>query len=89
MRPLCATVLRRCAFAGSPPALERRRIAAPGLRTRHLALSLARLEEAWDRFPIEVYERQWLQTVPVLARLNALNRGDARVRGISGGAFEG
>jgi hypothetical protein len=68
-----ATVLRRCTFAGSPPALERRRIAAPGLRTRHLALRLALLEEAWDGFPIEVYE----------------NRGDARVRGISGGAFEG
>src|SRR4051794_41101443 len=26
-------VLRRCAFAGSPPALERRRIAAPRFRT--------------------------------------------------------
>ena len=35
MRLLRAPVLRRCAFAGSPPALERRRIAAPRLRTRH------------------------------------------------------
>ena len=40
------------------------------------------MEGAWDGFPIEVYERQWLQTVPVLARLNARNRGDARVRAL-------
>src|SRR5262249_203586 len=31
----CAPVLGRSAFAGSPPALDRRRIAAPRLRTRH------------------------------------------------------
>ena len=35
MRLLRAAVFRRCALAGSPPALERRRIAAPRLRTRH------------------------------------------------------
>jgi hypothetical protein len=35
MRLLRAAVLRRCAFAGSLPGLERRRIAAPRLRTRH------------------------------------------------------
>ena len=34
-RVLRATVLRRGALAGSPPALDRRRIAAPRLRTRH------------------------------------------------------
>ena len=28
-------VLRRCALVGSPPALDRRRIAAPRLKTRH------------------------------------------------------
>ena len=39
MRLLRATVLRRCAFAGSPPALERRRIAARRLRIRHLLLA--------------------------------------------------
>ena len=34
-RVLRAPALRRCAFAGSPTAAERRRIAAPRLRTRH------------------------------------------------------
>ena len=34
-RLLRAPVLRRCALVCSPPALERRRIAAPRLRTRH------------------------------------------------------
>src|SRR6516162_4181718 len=38
-RLLRTPVLRRCAFAGSPPALERRRITAPRIRTRHLALA--------------------------------------------------
>src|SRR6516164_4933488 len=34
--PLLRTAaLRRCGFARSPPALERRRIATPRLRTRH------------------------------------------------------
>ena len=35
MRLFCATVFRRCALVGPPPGLERRRIAAPRLRTRH------------------------------------------------------
>jgi hypothetical protein len=30
---------RSCAFVGSPPVLERRRIAAPSLRTRFLHLA--------------------------------------------------
>jgi hypothetical protein len=34
-RLLRATVLRRCTLIGSPPAVERRRIVAPRLRTRH------------------------------------------------------
>src|SRR5262245_41336764 len=35
MRLLRVAVFRRCALVGSPPALDRRRIAAPQLRTRH------------------------------------------------------
>jgi len=38
---LRAAVFRRCALVGSPPALDRRRIAAPRLRTRHFKISLA------------------------------------------------
>src|SRR5262249_55510261 len=36
---LLRAVFRRCALAGPPPALERRRIVAPRLRTRHLGLA--------------------------------------------------
>jgi hypothetical protein len=43
-RLLRATVLGRCAFAGSPPALERRRIAAPNPQDEVSGISLARLE---------------------------------------------
>src|SRR6478672_8604565 len=38
---LRAPVLRRCAFAGSPPALERRRIAAPRAQDKAPSLTLA------------------------------------------------
>jgi hypothetical protein len=36
MRFLRAGIFGACAFGNLPPALERRRIAAPSLRTRHL-----------------------------------------------------
>src|SRR5262249_22985213 len=37
---------------GSPPALDRRRIAATNLRTRYLAFSLARLEGSGGQLPL-------------------------------------
>src|SRR5215831_20098996 len=49
MRLLRVTVLRRCALAGSPPALDRRRIAAPRLRTRHLASQRGTLDGSHER----------------------------------------
>src|SRR5262249_55431587 len=65
MRLLRAGVLRRCALAVSPPALERRRIAAPRLRTRPLLVcvthcllvrtnALWRIAEAGTEQPVEV-----------------------------------
>jgi hypothetical protein len=39
LRLLRAAIFRRCALGDSPPALERRRIAARRLRIRHLLLA--------------------------------------------------
>src|SRR6476660_3345953 len=57
MRLLCATVLRRCALADWPPALERRRLAAPYPGTRYL-ISLAHLEGPAGRVPVRVLRSQ-------------------------------
>src|SRR5262249_7502276 len=44
MRALRAAAFGACALRDLPPALDRRRIAAPRLRTGHLALNLAHME---------------------------------------------
>ncbi len=52
MRLLRVVVFRRCALVGSPSALDRRRIAAPRLRTRHLASWRGTLDGSYERYVV-------------------------------------
>ena len=65
-RLLRTPVLRRGAFAGWPPPLERRLIAAPGLKIRYLS-NLAHLEVSGDHPDLGITHLR-LAVMPVLPR---------------------